>query len=80
MIVSFVPGRIRLRFNELKENAAAETAKARIMDTPGITAVEVNPLTGSLLVEYDQALLPTEKLIETGKQELAKFGINLDLP
>jgi len=80
VIVSFVPGRIRLRFNELKENAAAETAKARIMDTPGITAVEVNPLTGSLLVEYDQALLPTEKLIETGKQELAKFGINLDLP
>ena len=80
MLVSFVPGRIRLRFKELKENAAAENAKARIKETPGITRVDINPLTGSILIEYDPAVLPTEKLLESGKQELAKLKIKLDLP
>ena len=80
MIVSFVPGRIRLRFKELKESAAAENARTRIRETPGITRVEINPLTGSVLIEYDPAVLPTEKLIENGKQELAKFNIKLELP
>ena len=79
MIVSFVPGRIRLRFKELKESEAAESVKARIKETPGITKVEINQLTGSILIEYNPAVLPTEKLIEGGKQELAKLGINLDL-
>ena len=80
MIVSFVPGRARLRFKELKESSVAEIAKARIKETPGITAVEINTLTGSVLIEYDPAILPTEKLIKTGKQELAKLNINLDIP
>ena len=80
MIVSFIPGRIRLRFRELKENAAAESARERIAQTPGITLVEVNPISGSILIEYDQTLLPTETLIKTGKQELAKLNINLELP
>ena len=80
MLVSFVPGRIRLRFKELKESPAAENAMARIKGTPGISRVEINPLTGSILIEYDPAVLPTEKLLETGKQELAKLGISLDIP
>ena len=80
MIVSFIPGRIRLRFKELKESAAAESAKARIEETPGITKVEINRLTGSVLIEYDPAILPTEKLVESGKAELAKLNIKLDLP
>ena len=78
MIVSFVPGRIRLRFKELKESEAAETAEARIKETPGITKVEINRLTGSILIEYDPAVLPTEKLVENGKKELAKLNIKLD--
>ena len=79
MIVSFVPGRVRLRFKELKDNTAAEMARARIKETPGIKSVEINTVTGSVLIEYDPAILPTEKLIKTGKQELAKLNINLDI-
>jgi copper chaperone CopZ len=79
MVVSFVPGRIRLRFKELKKSAAAESAKARIGEVPGITRVEVNPVTGSILIEYDTEILPAEKLVETGRQELAKLGVTLDL-
>jgi copper chaperone CopZ len=78
--VSFVPGRVRLRFSELKNRAAAESAKARILQTPGIRAVEVNPVTGSILIEYDLAVLPTEKLLQTGKQELEKLGLKVELP
>jgi copper chaperone CopZ len=80
MIVSFCPGRIRLRFQELKDKTAAETASARIRETPGITGVEVSVLTGSILIEYDTQILPTEKLLETGRRELAKLNIRLDMP
>ena len=80
MVVSFVPGRIRLRFKELKIIEAAERVKARVVETPGITKVEINSITGSILVEYDPTVLSTEKLIETGKRELARLGIKLDLP
>jgi copper chaperone CopZ len=71
-------GRVRLRFRELKDAAVAAAAETRIKATAGITSVEVNSKTGSLLIEYDPRLLPTEKLIESGRQELAHFGITLD--
>jgi len=80
VIVSFVPGRIRLRFKELKNPATAEIAKARIGEMPGIANAEINPATGSILIEYDSEALPTEKLMEIGGLELAKHGIKLDLP
>jgi copper chaperone CopZ len=79
-IVSFFPGRIRLRFGELKNKTTADTTAARIKETPGITKVEVNIITGSILIEYDAKILPPEKLIETGKRELAKLGIHLEVP
>ena len=77
MIVSFYPGRIRLRFKELKDTAAAALVQARIKATPGITGVEINTRTGSLLIEYDTLILPTEKLLEMGKNELAQLNIEL---
>ena len=80
MIVSFSPGRIRLRFKELKDKTTAALVNARIKETPGITTVEVNSLTGSILVEYDPRVLPPEQLLELGRRELAQFNIALDLP
>jgi hypothetical protein len=78
MIVSFCPGRIRLRFRELKDKTLADTAGARIRETAGISKVEINTLTGSILIEYDLQILPTEKLLELGRRELAKFNITLE--
>ena len=78
MIVSFCPGRIRLRFRELKNKTIAETASARIRETAGISNVEINALTGSILVEYDPHILSPEKLLETGRRELAKLNITLE--
>ena len=79
MVVSFTPGRIRLRFKELKENSAAQNVKTRLGEVPGITRTDINTVTGSILIVYDPTILPTEKLVETGKQELAKHNIKLDI-
>jgi copper chaperone CopZ len=80
MIVSFCHGRVRLRFKELKDNAVAALAQARIKETAGVTSVEINARTGSLLIEYDERVLPAQKLIETGKRCLEELNIELDIP
>jgi hypothetical protein len=80
MIVSYCPGRIRLRFKELKDPALAELVSRRIREVPGITLAEIKPLTGSLLVEFDPELLPPAELFAAGKRELAKLNIPLELP
>ena len=80
MIASYSPGRIRLRFKELKDSKTADLVCRRLGETPGITRVEVKPLTGSLLIEFDVATLPPEKLMAMGRQELEKYGIRLELP
>lgn len=80
MIVSFCPGRIRLRFKELKNKTLAAFAETKIKETPGVTRVEINTLTGSVLVEYDPGVLPTEKLLERGREEMAKLNLSLDIP
>ena len=63
----FVPGRIWLRFKELKKHLdLAQDLKARVLAIPGITKVEMSPVTGSILIEYDAKVLSTERLIEIG--------------
>jgi copper chaperone CopZ len=78
MIVSFVPGRIRLRFKELKNQTVCNQVYDRIKDIPGIIAVEIKPLTGSILIEYDVKIISTEKLFKMGREELAKVHIILE--
>ena len=80
MVVSYSSGRVRLRFKELKNPRVAELASTRIRAVPGITGVEIKPLTGSLLIEFYPITLPPEKLLAIGKQELEKLDIHLDLP
>ncbi|MDR1566285.1 MAG: heavy-metal-associated domain-containing protein [Treponema sp.] len=75
MIVSFIPGRVRLRLQELKNETLAARVLARIQEVPGITGAEIKTLTGSLLVEYKTELLSTEQLIALGKAALEENGI-----
>jgi hypothetical protein len=79
MIVSFIPGRFRLRLVELKNEALAARALPQILAVPGITRAEIKTLTGSLLVEYDPEIIPTEKLLEMGKAALEREGIRADI-
>ncbi len=49
-----VPGRLRVKSPLLKRNAgAAEELKKTLSTMPGIAAVDFNPTTGSLLINYN---------------------------
>jgi hypothetical protein len=59
-----VPGRLRLKARSLK-NSEDKTAEIRALcgQLPGITAIELNTLTGSLLVRYDQASVNSAQIL-----------------
>jgi len=49
-----IPGRVRLRMPEFKANAkGAQEFQAAMQQIPGVASVEINLLTGSVLVHYD---------------------------
>jgi copper chaperone CopZ len=76
MVVSFIPGRVRLRVPELKNESLAAAVLACVQAVPGVTRAEIKTLTGSFLIEYDPAVLPTEKLRELGNAAMAgKFPL-----
>ncbi|MDR3153325.1 MAG: hypothetical protein LBW85_03415, partial [Deltaproteobacteria bacterium] len=54
MIVSSIPGRVRLRSENLKD---PDLSLDDLAQCPGILSYALNTLTGSLLVEYDPAAL-----------------------
>jgi hypothetical protein len=59
-----VPGRLRLKARSLKssEERAAAT-RALCTQLPGIKAIELNTLTGSLLVRYDKAAVTSTQIL-----------------
>ena len=62
LVESFIPGRVRLRSSLLK-SPAAPLILAAFEDLPGVRSVELNRLTGSLLLKYDAAVLTAERLM-----------------
>ena len=56
-----LPGRLRLRSAVLKGNAlASEEARRHLAQIDGVTSARANPLTGSVLLEYDpNVIAPT---------------------
>lgn len=52
-----VPGRLRLRFTQLKQQTAQLTRMAEALRAvSGVILVETSPLTGGLLVHYDAVI------------------------
>lgn len=63
-IVHRLPGRLRIRVAWLKGNAGAgQDAKRRLAEITGVKAITANASTGSLLVEYDAAMVSPGKII-----------------
>jgi hypothetical protein len=57
-VSSFVPGRLRLRVERVKRDKAfARTVEERLGAIDGIRKVEINGLTGSVLVSYEPGKL-----------------------
>lgn len=80
MIVSYTEGRVRLRFKELQDPATAVAVEQYIKGIDGIEAVEVKTMTGSILIQYNPAVLPTTILLQKGVAALNDHDINLNLP
>lgn len=60
-----IPGRLRLKGPSLRGDAAGLVAMRRLLlATDGVTAVVPNVITGSILINYDIAILPPEVLNE----------------
>jgi hypothetical protein len=60
-----VPGRLRLRSAALKGNASAgEEARHQLAQIRGVTATSANPITGSVLLEYDPSVLSEGRVID----------------
>jgi hypothetical protein len=63
MITSFIPGRIRLREARLKDPDFAAAMAAALKTQTGVTKASANPVTGGLLLEYDQDKVDTESVL-----------------
>jgi|GEM_PF-1959825 len=56
MIASCIEGRIRFRHPALCDQELLETVAGQVAAMPGITGIEANPRTGSLLVTHDDSI------------------------
>ncbi|MCS7200479.1 MAG: hypothetical protein NZ850_09110 [Caldimicrobium sp.] len=64
MVRSHLPGRLRIKGEELKSRVFLERIKSYLLNMKGVLKVEGNPGVGSLLVIYDENLLESNKLFE----------------
>jgi len=59
-----LPGRLRIRSTVLKRNPAKASAASTIVGMfPGVQSVDVNSVTGSLLIRHDPDTLDSETLL-----------------
>ncbi|UQZ88206.1 hypothetical protein C4J81_02850 [Deltaproteobacteria bacterium Smac51] len=64
MITSFIKGRIRLREADFTDPEMADSVAQAVKSFPGVTGVQVNTRTGSLLITYDSEQVDMETAIE----------------
>jgi hypothetical protein len=67
-ILHAIPGRIRFRISQVKENAAfANQLEQTLARMQTVTWSQVNPRTGSVLIGYDSRLLSALNELQAGK-------------
>lgn len=63
LITSFFPGRVRLRAQIFKNEELCAKAREILLKSEAVKNIEHNPVTGSILLEYDIKKVPMEKLV-----------------
>jgi hypothetical protein len=64
-IVHFLPGRLRLKVASLKNAPGlAQKIEQELATVPGVKRAEVKVITGSLLLEYEQAALKSPATLD----------------
>jgi hypothetical protein len=74
VIASFIDGRVRIRAEALTQTETMSLAKSLVGAGQGILKVEGNPRTGSLLVQYDPAVITRETLLRAAALLEEQFG------
>lgn len=64
---SFVDGRVRIRHPALHDTSVAALAESRMKAIAGVASVECNPVSGSVLITYDSAVIPKDRLFAIGE-------------
>jgi hypothetical protein len=78
-LVHPVPGRVRLRAISLRTNPGlVEQVHNECLAVRGIKNVDINPVTGSILITYDALALKNERTQQKLQHLLAKLAPNLD--
>jgi hypothetical protein len=78
-IVHAIPGRVRLKIAGLKANPDLGTViQKRLQSVPGIQAVETQPLTGSVLVLFNQQAIVAPASLLTLSETLTDLFPELD--
>lgn len=79
-VASFIPGRVRIKVDELKgAEALAKRVEAELAEVPGIKTVEANGLSGSVLVKYDRKTIRSPSSAQQLGAALARLFPNRDL-
>ena len=79
-VVHFIPGRVRLKVKEMKgEVEFSQQVEAELSTVPGIEQVEVNPITGSVLIKYDTAAVDCDASIDALAATLRHLFPSLDV-
>jgi len=79
-VVHLLPGRMRLRFKALKGRPSiAAELRQHLGAVPGISHVDVNPLTGSLLLHYDPHAITTPAFLDALSGPLEELLPGLDV-
>ncbi|EHJ46414.1 hypothetical protein DFW101_0397 [Solidesulfovibrio carbinoliphilus subsp. oakridgensis] len=73
MIASCIEGRLRLRHPALTDATLLREVAEQVAALPGITGVEANPRTGSLLVTHDESIA-TADLVAMAEQYAASHA------
>lgn len=73
-VTSYTDGRVRLRHPGLMREDVCALIQQRFSGIDGVSGVETNPRTGSMLVTYDPEKFTTDDLIAHG----TKWGAWLD--
>ncbi len=78
-VVHHVPGRIRLQVPIIRKLSIATLKELSALPVPdGIKDIRANPVTGSLVITYDPALVNIENYVKemvTNKAILAAIGM-----
>jgi hypothetical protein len=73
-IVHFLPGRLRVKIDKVRHNAPfAEEIQCALTTLRGVHHVEVNPVTGSVLVHYDPLIMGSLHSLEALAETLGLF-------